>query len=76
MDSELRIIDRGQIFEAARHALGLHRWLVDPDFDQEGALLPAGLAVHRWIDDGGARAPIRAALNRLCAREPRNPFAN
>jgi hypothetical protein len=81
MDSELRIIDRGQIFAAARHALGLHRWLVDPDFDQEGevqraeahlaaapdqggVLLTAGLAVHRWIDAGGARAPIRAALVR------------
>jgi hypothetical protein len=81
MDSELRIIDRGQIFAAARHALGLHRWLVDPDFDQEGevqraeaylaaapdqggVLLTAGVTVHRWIDGGGARAPIRAALVR------------
>ncbi|HEY1856743.1 hypothetical protein [Acidocella sp.] len=81
MDSELRIIDRGQIFAAARHALGLHRWLVDPDFDQEGAvqraaahlhaqadhggtLLTAGVAVHRWLDAGGARAPLRTALVR------------
>ena len=81
MDSELRIIDRGQIFAAARHALGLHRWLVDPDFDQEGeiqraaahlhaeadhggTLLTAGVAVHRWLDAGGARAPLRTALVR------------
>lgn len=81
MDSELRIVDRGQIFEAARHALGQYNWLVDPDFDQEGevqraeahlagipdqggVLVTAGLALHRWIDGDGARAPIRAALVR------------
>jgi hypothetical protein len=81
MESELRIIDRGQIFAAARYALGLHQWLVEPDFDQEGevqcaeahlaetpdqggTLLTAGLAFHRWIDQGGARAPIRTALVR------------
>lgn len=27
-------------------------------------MLTAGLALHRWINDGGARAPIRAALVR------------
>lgn len=81
MEFELRIIDRGQIFAAARHALELHGWLVDPDFDQEGdvqraashleaeanhggTLLTAGAAVHRWLDQGGARAPIRTALVR------------
>ena len=32
----LRIIDRGAILAAARHALDLHRWLTAPDFDQEG----------------------------------------
>jgi len=36
MDSALRIIDRGMIFEAARHAFGLHQWITAPDFDQEG----------------------------------------
>jgi len=36
MDPYLRIIDRGQIADAARTALGLHQWLVEPDFDQEG----------------------------------------
>jgi len=81
MESELRIIDRGQIFAAAQHALELHRWLVDPDFDQEGevrraaahlaaeadrggTLLTAGVAVHRWLEAGGARAPLRTALVR------------
>ena len=36
MEHALRIIDRGAIFAAARHALDLHQWLVAPDFDQEG----------------------------------------
>src|SRR5215831_17301614 len=36
MDHALRLIDRGAIFAAARHALDLHQWLVAPDFDQEG----------------------------------------
>jgi hypothetical protein len=52
MDPYLRIIDRGSIVDAARTALGLHQWLVEPDFDQEGevqraeallASLPASL---------------------------------
>ena len=36
MDPYLRIIDRGRILDAARTALGLHQWIVEPDFDQEG----------------------------------------
>src|SRR5579863_5140474 len=38
MDGALRIVDRGQIFEAARAALTLHQWIVEPDFDQEGEI--------------------------------------
>jgi hypothetical protein len=81
MDHELRIIDRGVIFEAARHALSLHQWLIAPDYDQEGEvkqaqaalaspeaevspLLSAALGMHAWLDRGGARPPIRAALVR------------
>lgn len=41
MDHALRIIDRGALFEAARHALHLHQWIASPDFDQEGAIQPA-----------------------------------
>jgi hypothetical protein len=41
MDLGLRIIARGEIFEAARHALTLHRWLTAPDFDQEGEVKQA-----------------------------------
>ena len=41
MDGTLRIIDRGAILAAARHALDLHQWLVAPDFDQEGAVRQA-----------------------------------
>lgn len=83
MESELRIIDRGQIFEAARTALNLHQWITDPDFDQEGevqqaeqhllAILPGGLlaaaqAVWSWLDQGGTRPPLRAALIRYWRR--------
>ena len=83
MEGELRIIDRGQIFEAARTALNLHQWITDPDFDQEGevqqaeqhltAILPGGLlaaaqGVWSWLDQGGARPPLRAALIRYWRR--------
>jgi hypothetical protein len=81
MDASLRIIDRGAIFEAARHAFGLHQWLTGPDFDQEGMvqqaekalaeaqpgmtpLLAAAYGMHAWLDAGGDRAPVRAALVR------------
>ena len=84
MDSALRIIDRGAIFEAARHALGLHQWLAFPDFDQEGEvqsaekalaaitaatpLLAAATGMHTWLDRGGTRPPMRAALIRYWTR--------
>src|SRR5271165_2375268 len=41
MDGALRIIDRGAIIDAARHALELHQWLTAPDFDQEGEVQQA-----------------------------------
>jgi hypothetical protein len=81
MDGALRIIDRGAILDAARHALTLHQWLATPDFDQEGEvreaaarlaasdagtpLLAAALWLHRWLSGGGRRAPARAALVRF-----------
>jgi len=84
MDSALRIIDRGAIFEAARHALGLHQWLAFPDFDQEGEvqsaekalaaitaatpLLAEATGMHAWLDRGGTRPPMRAALIRYWTR--------
>jgi hypothetical protein len=81
MEGALRIIDRGMIFEAARHALTLHQWIVAPDFDQEGEvqvaekafahpsaavapLLSAAVSMHAWLQGGGTRPPIRAALIR------------
>ena len=79
MDHALRIVDRGEVFEAARTALTLHQWITEPDFDQEGnvqvaerhlaATLPGGLlgaaeGVWSWLQSGGMRAPIRAALIR------------
>ncbi len=85
MDGALRIIDRGVIFEAARHALTLHQWIAAPDFDQEGEvqvaekalahpsaaaapLLSAAVSMHAWLQGGGTRPPIRAALIRHWAK--------
>lgn len=78
MDHALRIVDRGQIFEAARTALALHQWIVEPDFDQEGEILEAerhladaaglvgvGEALWSWLDSGRPRPPARAALVRF-----------
>jgi hypothetical protein len=45
MDHAMRIIDRGVIFDAARHALTLHQWLTGPDFDQEGEVKQAEAAL-------------------------------
>jgi hypothetical protein len=73
------LIDRGAVFAAARHALGLYRWFVKPDQRQRAAiagaaahleavgdslspLLGAALGVHAWLDKGGERPPVRAAL--------------
>lgn len=84
MDHALRIIDRGLIFTAARHALHLHQWLTAPDPAQEEAvqaaaaalarhgtmtpLLAAAEALHAWLDRGGERAPMRVALIRHWTR--------
>ena len=65
--------------QAARTALALHQWITEPDFDREGdvqaaerhlaAALPGGLlgaaeGVWSWLQGGGTRPPIRAALMR------------
>jgi hypothetical protein len=78
MDHALRIVDRGQIFEAARSALTLHQWIVEPDFDQEGeiqeaerhlanatGLVGVGKALWSWVDSGRTRPPVRGALVRF-----------
>ncbi len=58
MDGELRIIDRGMIVDAARHALGLHQWMTAPDFDQEGEVKAAERALDR---PDAAAAPLLTA---------------
>jgi hypothetical protein len=88
MDHALRIVDRGEIFEAARTALNLHQWITAPDFDQEGEVQKAehylvGAAslpeiarrVWTWLQEGGRRAPIRAAMIRtwVTSRRLRTP---
>ena len=78
MDRAAAIIDRGAIFEAARHAFQLWGWFARPDAAQMQAieraaaalsasghaspLLGAALAVRAWLDQGGERPPLRAAL--------------
>ena len=58
MDGALRIIDRGAILAAARHALDLHQWLVAPDFDQEGDVQRAGQVL---ADAAPGTTPLLAA---------------
>ncbi len=53
MDAELRIVDRGMIFDAARHALALYQWLAEPDFDQEGEVQRAQAHLAATPDKGG-----------------------
>jgi hypothetical protein len=81
MEGALRIIDRCQILDAAQHALEQHQWLVAPDPAQEGEieraeaalaaqagqapLLAAARGFHAWINSGGTRPPVRAALIRF-----------
>jgi predicted transcriptional regulator len=78
MDRSAAIIERGAIFEAARHALGLWRWFARPSEAQTEAigcaaatlpaagqgspLLGAALGVRAWLDHDGERPPLRAAL--------------
>jgi hypothetical protein len=86
MNPWLSIAERGAIFEAGRHAFGLHQWLTMPDFDQEGEvqdaeralagapqgitpLLAAAHGMRAWLDAGGERPPIRAALIRFWTRQ-------
>jgi hypothetical protein len=58
MDGALRIIDRGMIVDAARHALTLHQWITAPDFDQEGEVQ----AAERELDRPSAiTAPLLSA---------------
>ena len=65
MDGALRIIDRGAILAAARHALDLHQWLVAPDFDQEGAVQRAEQVLAAAAASG--TTPLLAAATGLHA---------
>ena len=76
----LSIAERCAVLEAPRAALGLHQWLTAPDYEMEkqiqdaeraldkrtstGILISAAGQFHAWLDAGGARAPMRAALIR------------
>ena len=76
MDGALRIIDRGDILDAARHALMLHQWIVAPDFDEEGDVQQAekhlaGVAARRH--PAARRRPRRACLAGLRRDAPADP---
>jgi hypothetical protein len=76
MDRTQAIIDRGAIFEAARHALLLWRWFARPDDAQLQAiecaaaalaasqspspLIAASLGAHAWLDQHGRSAQTGA----------------
>lgn len=60
MDPRLSIAERGSIFDAARHALSLHQWIVEPDFDQEGEVQEALVAIERGA---GRTAPLLGAAH-------------
>jgi hypothetical protein len=82
-----QVYDRNTILDAARDALGLHQWLSRPDENQEreigraeqflsklvspSALVSAASRFHEWLDVGGARAPMRAALIRYWVKHKR-----
>ena len=59
MDGALRIIDRGAILDAARHALMLHQWLVAPGFDEEGDVQQA----ERCLAAQAGGGPMLAAAH-------------
>ena len=65
MDGALRIIDRGAILAAARHALDLHQWLTAPDFDQEGDVQRAEQVLAAAAASGAT--PLLAAATGLHA---------
>lgn len=68
MDPYLRIIDRGQITDAARTALGLHQWLVEPDFDQEGEVQRAEAVLAALKCHGNRKNGRRSFFARLSVR--------
>lgn len=58
LDAGESIAERANVFAVARHALGVHQWLADPDFDQEGEVQRAELALAAA---NGADGPFLAA---------------
>ena len=59
MDGALRLIDRGAMLEAARHAFALHQWLVAPDAEQEADVERAAAHLAGFGDAAGT--PLLAA---------------
>ena len=68
MDRAAAIIDRGAIFGAARHALGLRRWFARPDEAQTEAI---GCAAATLPATGEGSPLLDAAARRPCLPRPR-----
>ncbi len=60
LDAGESIAERANVFAIARHALEVHQWLADPDFDQEGEIQRAELALAT-ANANGADGPFLAA---------------
>lgn len=59
MDGALRLVDRGAILDAARHAFTLHQWLTAPDAGQEREIERAAAQLARF--DAVCGTPLLAA---------------
>jgi hypothetical protein len=62
MDLALTIAERGQIFEAGRHAFSLYQWLSAPDFDAEGEVKAAEKTL---AEVGKGMHPLLAAAHAM-----------
>lgn len=66
MDGALRLVDRGALVDAARHALALHQWLTTPGLAEAGEVLRA--MVHLASFDDATGAPLLATACETQAR--------
>lgn len=76
MDGALRLVDRGAILDAARHAFALRQWLTAPDAGDEQEVLRAAAHLARF--DAVCGTPLLAAAQGghawLAAGGPRPPL--
>ncbi len=72
LDAGETLRERANLFAIARHALDVHQWLADPDFDQEGEIQRAEQAIAVASSaDGPFLAAGRAMYAWIDADQPR-----